>query len=143
MFSIDNIKAGQIATFFLGGEVPLNKTIPTEDGRVPHGLGVVTRKGRQVGTVCGRDTYFNRYPERKEDSKGNWFQWTDKPGVVVHPKTGVEYIAILPISNSTTYFVDGVEATAEQVAVIRAAKKSKSDGADFIVMKRENLENLA
>ena len=129
MFSIENIKAGQIATFHLGGEVPLKKTITLADGsREPHGLGVVTRKGRQVGTVCGQDTYFNRYPERKAESKGSWFNWTDKTGVVVHAKTGVEYIAILPISNHTDYFLDGelVEDAATK-ALIRAAKKSSSE----------------
>lgn len=142
MFDISNIRAGQIATFVLGGEPKMNKTIPTEDGREPNPLfGRVTRRQVQVGNVCGRETYQNKYPEAP--GARNWFEWTDKPGVVRHRQTGAEYIAILPTNCTTQYFVDGREATEEERAVIALARPSRDEPAKFIVMKRENLENLA
>jgi hypothetical protein len=133
----DKIKAGMIATILLKGEHKMNK-------RGNPLLGRVTRDHRLVVTVAGPKSYTNRLEKRGDEPAGKapWYKWV-KDGVVVHPESGKMYLAALPTGaqRHTRYLVDGREATAEELQIIRQFTPEKGDP-DILCFAMESVDNV-
>ena len=150
MIDIKNIKPGQIATFLMekvGRDTNLRKTIDTADGRIPNPLlERITQRTVVVGNVCGKHTYERRLAKRGEAPKGRpaWWTWTAQDGVAEHKtdKSRGFYVVVSPSGGNTVYLVDGREPTAEEAAIIDAAKGAPQSPADILCLSFANLVNV-
>jgi hypothetical protein len=145
MIDTSKIRAGRLATILLDGEHKMNK-----GGRagVPLNplLGRVTRDHRITVTIAGPETYSNVLEARTGEApvgKAPWFEWV-MDGLVVHKETGALYLAAVPTSAKrvTRYLVDGREASAIELAMIRDYTPEK-EPPQFLCFKLENVANLA
>ena len=108
-------------------------------------VGRVTRNHRLIVTVAGPQSYANRLGKQGEEPVGRtpWYRWV-KEGVVTHPETGKMYLAALPTGaqRHVKYLVDGREASAEELEVIRQFTPDKGEP-DMLCFAIENVENVA
>jgi hypothetical protein len=144
MINTATIKAGQIATILLQGELSMNKGGRKGIAINPF-LGRVTRNHRFTITIAGEETYYNIQTRKGNDIAGKepWFRFI-KDGLVVHKQTNQLYIAGIPTSNvgKIEYLLDGRPMTEEELETLYKYKPA-SEPAEFLTIAIENVVNIA
>jgi hypothetical protein len=144
MINTATIKAGQIATILLQGELSMNKGGRKGIAINPF-LGRVTRNHRFTITIAGEETYTNIQTRKGNEIAGKepWFRFI-KDGLVVHKQTNQLYIAGIPTSNvgKIEYLLDGRPMTEEELETLYKYKPA-SEPAEFLTIAIENVVNIA
>jgi hypothetical protein len=144
MINTATIKAGQIATILLQGELSMNKGGRKGIAINPF-LGRVTRNHRFTITIAGEETYTNIQTRKGNEIAGKepWFRFI-KDGLVVHKQTNQLYIAGIPTSNvgKIEYLLDGRPMTQEELETLYKYKPA-SEPAEFLTIAIENVVNIA
>ena len=143
MINTATIKAGQIATILLQGELSMNKGGSKGIGINPY-IGRVTRNHRFTITIAGEETY-NNIQTRKGNvivGKEPWFRFI-KDGLVVHKQTNQLYIAGIPTSNvgKIEYLLDGRPMTEDELITLYIYKPA-SEPAEFLTISIDNVVNV-
>jgi hypothetical protein len=143
MINTATIKAGQIATILLQGELSMNKGGRKGIAINPF-LGRVTRNHRFTITIAGEETYTNIQTRKGNEIAGKepWFRFI-KDGLVVHKQTNQLYIAGIPTSNvgKIEYLLDGRPMTEEELETLYKYKPA-SEPAEFLTIAIENVVNV-
>ena len=144
MINTATIKAGQIATILLQGELSMNKGGRKGIGINPY-IGRVTRNHRFTITIAGEETYTNIQNRKGNEIAGKepWFRFI-KDGLVVHKQTNKLYIAGIPTSNvgKIEYLLDGRPMTEDELVTLYIYKPA-SEPAEFLTIGIENVINIA
>jgi len=143
MINVNSIRAGQIATILLQGELSMNKGGRKGIAINPF-LGRVTRNHRFSITIAGEETYTNIQTRKGNDIVGKepWFHFI-KDGIVAHKTTGKLYIAGIPTSNGgkIEYLLDGHPMTEAELEVLYQYKPA-SEPAEFLTISIDNVVNV-
>ena len=149
MLNLSTLKAGRIYSFISKGEVETVAYRNTPAGRqhAPEWLKLasITRIASFKGNLAAPESYARAYErtngEEHEQKREPWFKWDSRNGIVAHKKTGALYLALInPEVIKSTYFVNGIEATTEQVATIKEWKKGKGEFDIFAVFALDKVE---
>lgn len=143
MLNLDNLKAGRIYSFKHSTPVEIKQYALRDNPDVPgkqyreyspewlH-LVTITKNGAFKGNCACPTSYRNLMlkdnPQWQPSPQEAWFQWTEKPGIVVHKTTLKPYLALIkPKVIKAEYFVNGKPATPAQEAEIKEWKKGSKD----------------
>jgi len=154
MLNISNLKAGRIYSFRHQGDVEIKKfeLVEQPDGKkareyAPEWLTMasITRLASFKGNLACPESYaramVRENGEYTPTEREPWFTWQSRNGIVSHKTNGKQYLALVnPDVIKSTYFVNGVEATSEQVALIKRWKKGKGEFGNFAVFSLESVE---
>ena len=144
MINTATIKAGQIATILLQGELSMNKGGRKGIALNPY-IGRVTRNHRFTITIAGEQTYSNIQTRKGNDIVGKepWFRFI-KDGLVIHKQTNQLYSAGIPTSNvgKIEYLLDGRPMTEAELDILYTYKPA-SEPAEFLTIAIENVVNIA
>lgn len=149
MLNLNELKAGRIYSFKHAGPVETVSYRKGENGRVlaPEWLKTVsiTRESSFKGNCACPESYSNKMrklnPDWQPSEKESWFQWDSRNGIVAHKKTGKPYLAIVnPQPIKSVYYVDGIEATPEQVEEIKQWRKGSGEFSEFALFDLEKVE---
>jgi hypothetical protein len=148
MLNLTSLKAGRIYSFIHKGEVETvayrNGTNGREHAPEWLKLASITRIASFKGNCACPDSYARAMVRREgeyEPKQAPWFAWETRNGIVSHKKTGALYLALLnPEPIKTTYYVNGVEATAEQEKEIKEWKKGSKEFDIFALFALDKVE---
>jgi hypothetical protein len=131
MLNITSLVRGRIYSFRHVGAIEFKQFAKVNGARAyaPEWLqsANVVREAAFKGNAACATSYANKMRQSNPEwtpEREAWFSFSSQDGIVTHNTTGKPYLALVnPEVIKETYFVDGVQATPEQIKEIKAWKK--------------------